>query len=57
MVGATASHLARHEAAWHVVVTVAIAALTLASWALRSPGRMLGTLVRARPLVKSPVTP
>lgn len=35
MVGATASHLGRHEAAWHVVVTVAIAALTLASWALR----------------------
>jgi hypothetical protein len=57
MVGATASHLAHHEAAWHVVVTVAIAALTLASWALRPPGRMLETLVRARPLVNRPATP
>ena len=57
MVGATASHLAHHEATWHVVVTVAITALTLASWALRPPGRTLGTLVGARPLVNRPVTP
>jgi hypothetical protein len=57
MVGATSSHLAHHEAAWHVIVTVTIAALTLASWALRPPGRMLGTVVRARPLVNSPATP
>ena len=57
MIGATASHLAHHEAAWHVVVTVAIIALTLASWALRPPGRTLGTVVRARALVNSAVTP
>jgi hypothetical protein len=51
MVGATASHLAHHEATWHVVVTVAIAALTLASWALRPSSRMLGTLVVPAELV------
>jgi DoxX-like family len=57
MVGATASHLAHHEATWHVVVTVAIAALTLTSWAVRPPGRRLGTLFRARPVVSGPATP
>jgi hypothetical protein len=41
MIGATVSHVARHEAAWHVVVTVTIAAITMASWALRPPDRRL----------------
>jgi hypothetical protein len=41
MAGATASHLAHRDPAWHAAVTVAIAALTLVSWALRPPSRML----------------
>ncbi len=41
MIGATASHVARHDGAWITVVTVTIAAITLASWALRPPSRRL----------------
>jgi hypothetical protein len=44
MVGATASHVALGDPAWSVAVTVAIAALTLASWALRPASRRLGSL-------------
>lgn len=41
MLGAIVSHIAHHDAAWSVVVTVTIAALTLASWALRPESRRL----------------
>ncbi len=42
MTGAAVSHLVCHDAAWHVVVTLGIAALAVASWALRPASRMLG---------------
>ena len=46
MAGATVSHVARHDAAWTIVVTVAVAGITLASWALRPPHRRLVTAPR-----------
>src|SRR5262245_13052328 len=42
MMGAIVSHVARNDAAWILVVTVTIAAITLASWALRPQNRRLG---------------
>jgi hypothetical protein len=42
MVGAFVSHVAVKDPAWSIVVTAAIAGLTLASWALRPAGRRLG---------------
>jgi DoxX-like family len=42
MMGALVSHVARNDAAWIIVVSVAIAAITLASWALRPQNRRLG---------------
>jgi len=42
MIGATVSHVARNDGAWIVVVTVTIAAITMASWALRPQNRRLG---------------
>jgi hypothetical protein len=42
MLGALISHAAHADAAWTIVVSVAIAALTLASWALRPQSRRLG---------------
>ena len=45
MTGAAASHAASGDAAWHVVVTLAFAALTVASWALRPQSRRLGAVV------------
>jgi hypothetical protein len=42
MMGAIVSHVAHNDAAWILVVTVAIAAITLASWALRPQNRRLG---------------
>jgi hypothetical protein len=42
MIGATVSHVAYHDGAWIIVVTVMIAAITLASWALRPESRRLG---------------
>src|SRR5262245_28313994 len=45
MLGAIVSHVARHDPAWTVVVTVTIAAITLASWALRPRSRRVGDLV------------
>jgi hypothetical protein len=42
MMGAIVSHVARNDAAWTIVVTVAIAAITLTSWALRPQNRRLG---------------
>jgi hypothetical protein len=42
MMGAFVSHVARNDAVWSIVVTVTIAVITLASWALRPPSRTLG---------------
>jgi hypothetical protein len=42
MMGATVSHVARNDGAWILVVTLTIAAITLASWALRPQNRRLG---------------
>jgi hypothetical protein len=44
MMGAIVSHVAHNDAAWSVVVTVTIAGITLASWALRPQNRRLGVL-------------
>jgi hypothetical protein len=44
MLGAIISHVALNDAAWSIAVTIAIAALTLVSWALRPQNRRLGTL-------------
>lgn len=41
MTGAAATSLFTHSAAWHLVVELVIAALTVASWALRPPSRRL----------------
>jgi len=41
MTGAAVSTLATHSAAWHFVVEVIFAGLTLASWALRPASRRL----------------
>jgi hypothetical protein len=41
MAGAVVSHVAHHDAAWSVVVTITIAGITLASWALRPQDRRL----------------
>jgi hypothetical protein len=48
MTGAAISHLVSGSAAWHVFYTGFLAALTLASWALRPPSRTLGVLFPAR---------
>jgi hypothetical protein len=42
MTGAAVSHLVRHSAAWHVAVTLGLAALIVGSWALRPASRTLG---------------
>ncbi|MEO6598557.1 MAG: DoxX family protein [Polyangiaceae bacterium] len=41
MLGAVVTHVACHDATWTIVVTITIAALTLASWALRPASRKL----------------
>jgi len=41
MTGAAVSHVVCHDAAWHVGVTLGLAALTVASWALRPASRTL----------------
>jgi hypothetical protein len=41
MMGAFVSHVARKDAAWILVVTLTIAAITLTSWALRPQSRRL----------------
>ena len=46
MMGAVVSHVAHKDPAWSVAVTVTIAAITLASWALRPHSRRLGDLVK-----------
>jgi len=47
MLGATVSHVAHQDAAWTLVVTLTIAVITLASWALRPQGRRLGEVAIA----------
>jgi hypothetical protein len=42
MMGAFVSHVAVKDPAWSLVVTLAIAGITLASWALRPSSRKLG---------------
>jgi DoxX-like family len=42
MMGAFVSHVANRDAAWSIVVTLAIAGITLASWGLRPRSRKLG---------------
>jgi hypothetical protein len=42
MMGAFVSHVALKDAAWTMVVTLTIAGITLASWALRPSSRKLG---------------
>jgi hypothetical protein len=42
MMGAIVSHVAHDDPAWTILVTVTIAAITLASWALRPQDRRLG---------------
>jgi hypothetical protein len=42
MTGAAVSHLVCQSAAWHVAVTLGLAAIVTASWALRPPNRSVG---------------
>jgi hypothetical protein len=42
MTGAAVSHLVCQSAAWHAVVTLGLAGLAVASWALRPASRTLG---------------
>ena len=42
MMGAFVSHVAVRDPAWSIVVTLTIAGITLASWALRPQSRRLG---------------
>lgn len=42
MTGAAVSHVVSDSAAWHVVVTLGLAAVAIASWALRPQNRRLG---------------
>ena len=42
MMGAFVSHVAVRDPAWSIVVTLTIAGITLASWALRPRSRKLG---------------
>ena len=50
MTGAAVSHVVNHSAGWHVGVTLSLAAITIASWALRPASR---TLVASRPAAAS----
>lgn len=44
MTGAAASHAVSGTPAWNIWVTVGFALLTVVSWALRPPSRIVGTL-------------
>src|SRR5262249_2285621 len=46
MTGAFVSHVAHHDAAWTIVVSVTVAAITMASWALRPRNRRLGDALK-----------
>src|SRR5262245_54795593 len=52
MMGALVSHVAHNDGAWIIVVNIVIAAITLASWALRPHSKRLGD-----PLTRAEVTP
>jgi uncharacterized membrane protein YphA (DoxX/SURF4 family) len=52
LTGAAISHVVRDSAAWHVGVTLGLAAITLTSWALRPPNRALGSV---RPITSESV--
>jgi uncharacterized membrane protein YphA (DoxX/SURF4 family) len=45
LTGAAASHAACGDAVWHILAPAILAVLALASWALRPPSRIMGTLV------------
>jgi len=49
MTGAAVSHVVCHDAAWHVGVTLGLAALTVASWALRPASRTLSRYLPVPP--------
>ena len=49
MTGAAVSHLVCHDAGWHVVVTLGLAGLAVASWALRPASRTLGCIRQVYP--------
>ncbi|HEY0782244.1 MAG TPA: DoxX family protein [Thermoanaerobaculia bacterium] len=46
--GASASHAASGDAAWHIIVPLLLAAIAMVSWALRPESRVLGTILPAR---------
>jgi ammonia channel protein AmtB len=46
--GATASHVSVGDNAFHIITPLLIAAILLASWALRPPSRVLGVLLPAK---------
>lgn len=48
MTGAAISHAVSGSAEWHIYYTGFLAVLTLASWALRPPSRILGDLFPAK---------
>ena len=48
MTGAAVSHAVNGDEAWHIIVTLVLALLTVASWALRPQSRTLGVLFPAR---------
>src|SRR5262245_65274584 len=49
MTGAAVSHIVCHDAAWHGVVTLGLAGLAVASWALRPASRTLGGNLQVHP--------
>ena len=53
MMGAMVSHVAHNDGVWIIVVTIVIAGITLASWALRPQDRRLGARPMHRPLLRS----
>ena len=55
MTGAAVSHVVNHSAGWHVGVTLGLAAITIASWALRPASRVLvASQPAASPVLKDP---
>ena len=48
MTGAAASHAVSGDALWRVIATSCLAALAMASWALRPQSRTLGVLFPAK---------
>lgn len=48
LTGASASHAASGDPAWHIIVPLLIAVIVLVSWALRPESRVLGTIFPAQ---------